>query len=70
MQQALRPSALVPLGFVVENAAYDGATTVITVRCVTGSLLSPASADEPPRGKGGGGALLRQPSGALLRRRS
>src|SRR6516165_1036403 len=30
----------------------------------------PASADRPPRGLGGGGALLRQPSGALLRRRS
>jgi len=30
----------------------------------------PASADGPPRGLGGGGALLRQPSGALLRRRS
>jgi hypothetical protein len=27
MQQALRPSALVPLGFVVENATYEGATT-------------------------------------------
>jgi hypothetical protein len=32
MQQVLRPSALVPLGFLVENAPYDGATTVITVR--------------------------------------
>ena len=30
----------------------------------------PASADRPPRGLRGGGALLRQPSGALLRRRS
>lgn len=32
MQHALRPSALVPIGFVVESAAYDGTTTVITVR--------------------------------------
>ena len=32
MQQALRPSALVPPGFVVESAVCDGATTVITIR--------------------------------------
>ncbi len=32
MQQALRPSALVPRGFVVESAVCDGATTLITVR--------------------------------------
>jgi transposase len=35
MQQALRPSALVPLGFVVESATDDGAVTVITVRRAT-----------------------------------
>jgi hypothetical protein len=28
--------------------------------------LTPASADRPPRGLGGGGALLREPSGALV----
>jgi len=28
---------------------------------LTGSLLSPASAAWPPRGLGGGGALLRRP---------
>ncbi len=32
MQQTLRPSALVPRGFVVESAVCDGATTLITVR--------------------------------------
>jgi Transposase/zinc-finger of transposase IS204/IS1001/IS1096/IS1165/IstB-like ATP binding protein len=41
MQQALKPSALVPLGFVVENATYDGATTVITVRRASRSSLCP-----------------------------
>jgi transposase len=41
MQQALRPSALVPLGFVVENATHDGATTVITVRRATRSSPCP-----------------------------
>jgi len=35
-----------------------------------GPAAWPASADRPPRGLGVGGALLRQPSGALLRRRS
>jgi transposase len=32
MQEALRPSALIPPGFVVETAVCDSATTVITVR--------------------------------------
>ena len=32
MQQALRPSALVPHGFEVASAVRDGATTIITVR--------------------------------------
>jgi zinc-finger of transposase IS204/IS1001/IS1096/IS1165 len=41
MQQALRPSALVPLGFVVENVACDGATTVITVRRASRSSPCP-----------------------------
>src|SRR5436190_17545020 len=41
MQQALRPSALVPLGFVVENATCDGATTVITVRHASRSSPCP-----------------------------
>ena len=41
MQQALRPSALVPLGFVVENATYDGAITVITVRRATRTGFCP-----------------------------
>ena len=39
MQQALRPFALVPLGFVVENATCDGATTVITVRRASSRAL-------------------------------
>jgi hypothetical protein len=41
MQQALRPSALVPLGFVVENATCDGASTVITVRRASRSSPCP-----------------------------
>jgi hypothetical protein len=41
MQQVLRPSALVPLGFLVENAPYDGATTVITVRRASKSSPCP-----------------------------
>ena len=41
MQQALRPSALVPLGFVVEDATCDGATTVITVRRASRSSPCP-----------------------------
>ena len=41
MQQALRPSALVPLGFVVENATCDGATTMITVRRASRSSPCP-----------------------------
>ena len=32
MQHALRPSALVPDGFIVESAVCDGGTTLITVR--------------------------------------
>ena len=32
---ALRPSALVPLGFTVENASHDGAIMAITVRRAT-----------------------------------
>ena len=34
---------------------------------LTGSLLSPASALGPPRGLGGGGALLRRPTGEEFR---
>jgi transposase len=41
MHQALRPSALVPLGFVVERATHDGAITVITVRRATRTGLCP-----------------------------
>src|SRR5260370_40651644 len=41
MHQALRPSALVPLGFVVENATHDCAITVITVRRATGTGFCP-----------------------------
>ena len=41
MQRALRPSALVPRGFVVESAFCDGATTVITVRPTSGTSLCP-----------------------------
>jgi transposase len=41
MQQALRPSALVPLGFVVENANHDRAITVITVRRATRTGFCP-----------------------------
>jgi hypothetical protein len=43
MQQALRPSASVPLGFVVESATYDGAATVITVCRASSSSLSMAN---------------------------
>jgi hypothetical protein len=32
MPHALRPSALVPRGFMVESAVRDGATTLITIR--------------------------------------
>ena len=32
MHQALRPSSLVPQGFIVESAKYDETTTVIVVR--------------------------------------
>lgn len=41
MQQALRPSALVPRGFDVESAFCDGTTTVITVRPTSGTSLCP-----------------------------
>jgi len=36
MRQALRRSALVPRGFDVESAVFDGTTTVITVRPANG----------------------------------
>jgi hypothetical protein len=49
-QQALRPSALVPHEFMVENATYDGATTVITVCRASRSSRVPA---------GGGSSTLR-----------
>ena len=35
MQKALRPSALVPSGFVVESAVRDSATTLITLRAIS-----------------------------------
>jgi transposase len=41
MQHALRPSALVPDGFVVESAVCDGETTLITVRSVTKTSACP-----------------------------
>jgi transposase len=41
MQRALRPSALVPRGFDVESAVFDGTTTVITVRPTSGTSLCP-----------------------------
>ncbi|WMT78935.1 ISL3 family transposase [Bradyrhizobium sp. Ash2021] len=41
MQRALRPSALVPPGFVVESAVWDGMTTVITVRPTGDAGLCP-----------------------------
>jgi hypothetical protein len=66
MQQTLRPSALVPLGFVVENATHDGAITVITVRrpTRTGALsgmrddfgADPQSLSPPRRGLAPGGS--------------
>jgi transposase len=42
MQQTLRPSALVPRGFVVESAVCDGATTLITVRHTSKASACPA----------------------------
>jgi transposase len=42
MQQTLRPSALVPRGFVVESAVCDGATTLITVRHTSKASPCPA----------------------------
>jgi len=41
MQQALRPSALVPRGFDVESAVCDGVATVITVRPTSDTSLCP-----------------------------
>lgn len=41
MQQALRPSALVPPGFVVESAVCDDTATVITVRPTGDTSLCP-----------------------------
>ena len=41
MQRPLRPSALVPRGFDVESAVYDGAATVITVRPTSDTSLCP-----------------------------
>jgi transposase len=41
MQRALRPSALVPPGFVVESAVWDGMTTVITARPTGDAGLCP-----------------------------
>ena len=41
MQQALRPSALVPHGFEVASAVCDGATTVITVRHISNANSCP-----------------------------
>jgi transposase len=41
MQQTLRPSALVPRGFVVESAVCDGATTLITVRHISKASACP-----------------------------
>jgi hypothetical protein len=41
MQRVLRPSALVPRGFDVESAVYDGAATVITVRPTSDASLCP-----------------------------
>ena len=41
MQQALRPSNLVPTGFEVMNAVADGATTVVTVRAASKSSICP-----------------------------
>ncbi|MGO8918493.1 MAG: ISL3 family transposase [Stellaceae bacterium] len=41
MQQALRPSALVPRGFVVDGASSDGAGMVIAVRAVSSANACP-----------------------------
>ncbi len=41
MHQALKPSTLVPPGFVVESATCDGAATTITVRRASSSSLCP-----------------------------
>ncbi|MGY8684157.1 transposase family protein [Bradyrhizobium sp. UFLA05-153] len=41
MQRALRPSALVPPGFVVESAVCEGTATVITVRPTGDTGLCP-----------------------------
>ena len=41
MQHAFRPSALVPPGFTVEEAVFDGATAVITVRSTATARVCP-----------------------------
>jgi transposase len=41
MQRVLRPSDLVPRGFNVESAVYDGAGAVITVRPTSVASLCP-----------------------------
>jgi hypothetical protein len=52
MQQTLRPSALVPRGFVVESAVCDGATTLITVRTppIYAAVRSPLQTGAVPAG--------------------
>ena len=42
VKQALRPAALVPYGFEVASAVFDGATTVITVRNVSKTCSCPS----------------------------
>jgi hypothetical protein len=42
MEHALRPSALVPDGFIVGSAVCDGGTTLITVRPTVSGLLAPS----------------------------
>jgi hypothetical protein len=41
MQRTFRPSALVPSGFAVEGAIFDGATAVITVRSTASAGVCP-----------------------------
>ena len=42
MDQRLRPSSLVPEGFVVEHATIDGERVTVSVRTVTGECACPA----------------------------
>jgi hypothetical protein len=52
--------AITPLLTLRWTFRAKGACVWLRIPSLNGSLLSPASADGPPRGLGGGGALLRR----------